>query len=119
MDTQRLEAGLDLWAHIAQTQIDIMQASPDHKIEINNAKMWLECLDLLNNQEWELIFETICELEQHVHFRPHQLRMIHEAMEYYVKHQNRSDRAMDINPRYKQPSWKCCMAMREIWQEIK
>ena len=118
MELKRLEAGLDLWALIHDIQRDIIGSNPDHKIEINDPRMWAECLDLLHNQHWELIFETIVEVQKHVFFRPHQERMIQDAMEYYAKHRHRSDRAMDINPKYKKPSWGCVMAMREIWEQI-
>jgi hypothetical protein len=118
MDMKRLEQGLDLWAEIVRIQHEIIRLSPDGKIEINDPRMWAECLDLLDNQHWELIFETIAAVESQVFFRPHQTRMILEATEYYRKNRNRSPRAMDINRNYKKPSWGCIMAMREIWDEI-
>lgn len=118
MDTKRLEAGLDLWALIHDIQRDIIRTNPDGKININDPRMWEQCLDQLDNEHWELIFETIVAVHEHVFFRPHQERMIQDAMEYYRKNKHRGPRAMDINPKYKKPSWGCVMAMREIWEQI-
>jgi hypothetical protein len=113
---QRWQAGIEICQHIYQQQQLILKDSDE--IETNDPRMWQDCLDQLDNDHWELIFEVLAELDDTVFLRPHQQRLIQDAMQYYVKHKNRSDRAMDINPKYKKPSWGCCMAIREIWQDI-
>jgi hypothetical protein len=118
MDHERMTLAVDIWQEIVQRQHEIMAQSPTGEIEINDARMWDECLDLLYNQHWELIFEALDQVQQRKFLRPHQDRMIKTARDYYQKHQHRSDRAMDINRNYKRPSWGVVMVMREIWQEI-
>ena len=118
MDQERMRLGVDIWQEIVQRQQEIIRQSPTGTIDSNDARMWQECLDLLYNEHWELIFETLDQVQQAKHLRPHQDRMIKTARDYYAKHRDRSDRAMDINRNYKRPSWGCVMVMREIWEEI-
>lgn len=118
MDQERMTLGVDIWQEIVQRQQEIIAQSPTGTIDSNDARMWQECLDLLYNEHWELIFETLDQVQQKKFLKPYQERMITTARDYYRKHQHRSDRAMDINPRYKTPSWGCVMVMREIWEEI-
>ena len=112
----RKELGIEICQHIYQQQKQIL--AEGHKIEINDPRMWRDCLDQLDNEHWELIFEVLVELESKVFLPQHQVRLIQDAMEYYAKHKHRSDRAMDYNPNYKKPSWGCAMAIREIWTAI-
>lgn len=118
MDQERMSLGVDIWQEIVQRQHEIIAQSSTGIIESNDPRMWQECLDLLYNEHWELIFETIDQVQQKKFLRPHQERMIKTAQDYYHKHKHRSDRAMDINPNYKRPSWGIVMVMREIWEEI-
>ena len=108
--------GVDLVVHIAQHQQQIIQASG--QIGIDDPRMWRDLLDHLDNEHWELIFETLNQISQAWPTKPWHARKIQQAQEYYEKHRARSPRAMDINPTYKAPSWGCVMAIREIIEEI-
>lgn len=118
MKAERFEAGLDLWAEIVRIQHEIQATSPGHEIQINDPRMWQGLLDLLDNEHWELLFETMRHVEQYLWFRPHHSRMIQEAEDYYQRNRHRGPRVMDCRARYKQPGWKCCMALREIWEDL-
>lgn len=109
----RLEKGIELCREIQRRLNDIIreQGSVLH----DDTRIWDEFLCKLTNEDWELIFEVLSELEDHM--KPRQIEQIMESMAYYRKHKAKP-RCMDRNRNYKKPAWMAIMVTREVFNSI-
>lgn len=109
----KLERGIDLCKEIQGRLNDIIREQGS--VLLDDTRIWDEWLVQRSNEDWELMFEVLAELENHL--TPSQARQIMEAMEYYKKNKHKQ-RCMDRNRRYKKPAWQSVMVIREVFNSI-